>query len=181
MLKHTLRGITAAAGATVLAVAMAAPASAATRYFADEPGDTGGAGDITVVKVANSSEGNTRIGVRAQVGEFSPGDSFTVWFDTRRSDRGPEYKVDLVANSDAFGLARVETFRSRGTAVRCSGLRVTADALTAREIAISVPRSCMGSPRKVRVSLKAQYLDADGAATVDWAPAQRTFFGSVSR
>lgn len=181
MIKHTLRGVTAAAGATLLTLALAAPASAATRYFADEPGDTGGAGDITVVKVANSSAGNTRIGVRAQVGEFSPGDSFTAWFDTRRSDRGPEYKVEAIANSDAFGLARVETFRSRGTPVTCSGLRVTADALTAREIAISVPRSCMGSPRTVRVALKAQYVDADGETTVDWAPAKRKFFGSVSR
>lgn len=181
MFKHLLRGAGVAAAASALAAAVAVPAHADTEYFDDRTGDTGWAGDIGVVKVANSSAGNTRIGVRAWVGEFSPGDLFTVWFDTNRHDPGPEYKVAMYADSDGFALRRLDVFGERGRIVPCAGLRASADSAGLEEISVAVPRSCMGSPQAVRVSLRARYLDPHGAEITDWAPAERSFYGPVTR
>lgn len=181
MIKQALRGAGVAAASALAVAAVAVPAHADTRYFADRVGDTGWAGDISKVKVANSSAGNTRIGVRAQVGEYDPGDLFTFWFDTNRNNPGPEYKVAAYANSDGPQLQRLEAFGERGRAVPCRGLRATADAFGPEEVSVAVPRSCMGSPRAVGVSLRARYHDDHGQEIVDWAPSERRFYAAVTR
>jgi hypothetical protein len=174
---RVVRG-SAVVGVTVLAsLALLQPASADTRRFSDPNGDTGLPADITTVRVTNGSE---RVKVKARPGRVEFEDFFTYWLDTRPKNPGPEYRVDVVPNSDAFGLTRVDAFGEQGTPVPCDGLRATADNSNPEWISISVPRSCLENPGKVRVAVKARYTDGD-TSVVDWAPAKRKFFGWVAR
>jgi hypothetical protein len=168
--------------AAVLGVALVAslsalqPANAETRRFRDQAGDTGLSADITTVRVSN---GPDLVEVAIRPGRVEFGDHFTFWLDTRPKNPGPEYKVGVLPNSDAFGMTRVGAFGQRGTPVPCDDLRATADHFAPAWVSISVPRSCLGDPGKVRVAVKARYVDGD-AGIVDWAPARRTFFGWVA-
>lgn len=175
-----LRGAAAAAASLLTTVAVALPAHADTRTFTDRAGDTGTGADITSVKVANGSGGGHRIAVRADVGQLGFEDFFTFWFDTASLDAGPEYKVVVYPNSDGIQLRVLDEFGDKGRAVRCDGLRARADAFGPDEVSVSVPRSCMGYPGNVRVSLRGRYVD-DGHRVTDWAPAERKFFAWVPR
>lgn len=163
--------------AMLASLAVLAPAHAETRTFDDRTGDTGVQADITTVRVSN---GPKRVKVQVAPGRVLGGDSFTFWLDTQPKNAGPEYKIGVVANSDAFGLVRVGGFGQRGTPVACDGLRATADQFAPERVAVSVPRSCLGKPGKVRVAVRARYHE-DGPDVVDWAPAKRKFFGWVAR
>jgi hypothetical protein len=151
------------------------PAYGDTRRFTDRAGDTGLPADITAVRVSNGAE---RIEVAIRPGRVEFEDQFTFWLDTRPENAGPEYKVGVLPNSEAFGLLRVGAFSDQGRPLRCDGLRATADHFTPEWVSISVPRSCLRHPAKVRVAAKARYTDGD-TAVVDWAPARRKFFGWV--
>jgi hypothetical protein len=153
------------------------PAQADTRRFADRAGDTGLPADLTTVRVSNGAE---QITVAARPGRVEFGDRFSYWLDTRPRNRGPEYEVRVTPNSDDFGLLRVGAFGEQSTPVTCDGLRATADHLAPEWVTITVPRSCVRHPGKVRVAVQARYADGDGTV-VDWAPKKRTFFGWVAR
>ena len=164
----------AVVGVTVMAsVTLLPPASAEIRRFSDPNGDTGLASDLTTVKVINGSE---LVEVKARPGRVEFGDFFTYWLDTRPKNAGPEYRIDVVPNSDAFGITRVDAFGRQGIPVPCGGLRARADHFAPEWISISVPRSCLENPGRVRVAVKARYT-ADETSVVDWAPAKRKFFG----
>jgi hypothetical protein len=165
-------GVTVMASLTVLQ-----PAHADTRRFSDRAGDTSLPADITTVRVSNGAE---RLTIAIRPGRVELGDDFTFWLDTRAKNPGPEYKVGVVPNSDAFGLVRVDAFGERGTPVPCEGLRATADAFTPEWVSTSVPRSCLHDFGRVRVAVKARYANGD-TSVVDWAPAKRKFFGWVAR
>ena len=179
MSTHLVRGAAMAAASVLTTLAVALPAHADSRVFADRAGDTGNAADITTVKVANGSGDGHRVAVRADVGQLRIGDYYTFWFDTVSSNPGPEYKVVVYPNSDGIGLQRLNEFGEQGTAVRCDGLRATADAFAEDVVRVSVPRSCMNYPGAVRVSLRARFLD-DGHRIVDWARAERQCFSWVA-
>jgi hypothetical protein len=77
---------------------------------------------------------------------------------------------------------KVANFDSPGIKIKCDGLRVLADASDGDETPyakIIVPRSCMGTPSKVRVSVVGFY-DED-PDIVDWAPGERRFYPWVNR
>ncbi|HWJ52548.1 MAG TPA: hypothetical protein VNT24_04130, partial [Propionibacteriaceae bacterium] len=69
---------------------------------------------------------------------------------------------------------------SPGIKIKCDGLRVQADAGNedAPFAKIIVPRSCLGTPSKVRVSVVGIYEDPD---IVDWAPGEERFYPWVNR
>ena len=180
MSRPVLRAAAVAGAAVITSVAFSLPASADTRTFQDARGDTGTPADITAVKVANGSGGGHRVAVRAEVGQLGIEDFFTFWLDTRPSDAGPEYKVVVYPNSDGIQLRRLDDFGEAGTAVPCDRLRARADAFGPDVVSISVPRSCMGNPGRIRVSVRGRYVD-DGHQVRDWAPAERSFFGWVNR
>jgi len=180
MSTHLRRGAAVGAASLLTTVAVALPAQADTRTFTDRAGDTGTGADITWVKVANGSGGGHRIAVRAEIGQLGIEDFFTFWFDTASLDAGPEYKVVVYPNSDGIQLRVLDEFGEKGRGVRCEGLRARADAFGPDEVSVSVPRSCMGYPGKVRVSLRGRYVD-DGHQVRDWAPAERKFFDWVQR
>jgi ribosomal protein S28E/S33 len=171
------RGIALAAASVLLSLTALSPAHADTTIFRDRLGDTGVRGDITTVRVKH---GAYRVTVAVSPGRVKIGDFFRFWLDTRAGNAGPEYKVEVYPNSDGIGLMRVDAFGQTGVRVRCDGLRATADIYAPAEVSISVPRSCLGTPRKVRVSVRGEYAYR-GPNVVDWAPARRTFFAWVPR
>lgn len=174
-----LRGAAVAAASILTSVAVALPAQADTRTFSDRAGDTGTSADITTVKVANGSGGGARIAVRADVGQLTIFDFYTFWFDTAPLDAGPEYKVVVNPDSDGLQLRVLDEFGEKGRVVACQGLRAHADTDGPAEVSVSVPRSCLGDPGKVRVSLRGRYVN-DGHQVTDWAPAKRKFFRWVN-
>lgn len=171
------RGATVAGVTLLAALITLPPASADIRRFTDRAGDTGLPADITTVRVDNGAE---LVTVRVRPGRVEFDDQFTFWLDTRPRNPGPEYRVGVQPNSDAFGMTRVDTFADQGTPVRCDELRATADHFSPGWVSISVPRSCLRNPGKVRVAVRARYTDG-ATSVVDWAPARRTFFGWVAR
>lgn len=171
VLSRVLRGTAAVVAIGVSAAAFAVqPASAQTKTFND------GGGYVTTVKVKHTSSAVT---VDAKVGVVTLGGDFTFWLDTNPYDAGPEYKVEVYPNSDGIALYRVDTFSSSGTRKHCDVL-ARADAFGDDHVLVKVPTSCLGHPRKVRVSLRA-YYDVPGPNVVDWAPGTKAFFGWVYR
>ena len=77
-------------------------------------------------------------------------------------------------------MSRVERFSDAGDTVPCPGLRFEADPLGPDEVAISVPRTCVGKPGAIRAAMRATFEDrVDNARDV--APAEHAFFGKVKR
>ena len=99
---------------------------------------------------------------------------YEFWLDTNSSDPGPEYRVDVIPNSEVIPLLKVANFASGGIKQpSCRGLRVQADASDGDETPfakIIVPRSCMGTPSQVRVSVVGFY---ENPRVTDWAPGDR--------
>jgi hypothetical protein len=164
----------AAVAGTLALLAFAAtltPAHADVVAFRDK------GGHLTTVKVSHS---NHRVAVKAHVGKMDIGDYFTVWLDTDSDNPGPEYKTEVYPNSDGLSVLRVGNFGDDGRRMRCDGFRAAADVSGPRTVKISVPRSCIGDPDRVRVSVRAHY-DVAGPNLVDWGPTTRAFFGWVWR
>lgn len=173
-----IRRILLAGSAVVLALtALAGPASADKSHFADRRGDNDRL-DITGIAVLHSK---TKVVVGAGVRGLEGGDRLSVWYDTLRRNPGPEYKLEVIANSDAIGLRRVAGWRAGGSRrwVRCRGLRAHADGFGPDRVRTSLPRTCLHNPRRVRVAVGMQPGHAGGGQ--DWAPGRRQLFDWVKR
>lgn len=158
-------------GAALLATTTGlAPAQADTRTFRDQ------GAHLTTVEVIHGAQ----VEVKASVGPYRIGSYFTFWLDTRASNAGPEYKMEVYPNSDGLAVLRVGNFSDKGRAVRCPGFRATADVFGPEVVTITVPRSCIGNPSRVRVAVRA-YYDVPGPNVIDWGPGLRQFFGWVHR
>ncbi len=171
MLKRTARAAAVAAACLTATAALAPAAAADTRTFTDK------GGHLTTVQVAHTK---SKVRVVADVGPMDIGDYFTFWLDTDAGNKGPEYKAEVWPNSDGIALVRVGSFSSKGTRVRCDGFRATADVWGPEEVTITVPRSCIGKPARVRVAVRA-YYEVKGPDVIDWGPATKKFFGWVAR
>lgn len=178
------RAGTAVALAMLLPIALvgieSTPAVAAAARFTDPRGDAGGAPDITRVIVRNSvPTAPMRVTV---VVRYVPDENVVVqhevFYDTDASDPGPEYHFHVVPNSEDASLYRwVGGWGGHdGAKVSCAGLRVSADAYAGTPTRVSAPRTCLDSPRRVRVA--AQAIDgypptvgsSPAAQDSDWAP-----------
>lgn len=170
-MSRTFRRTAAVATATLLTSAAFIPtASADVEVFPD----TGG--HITSVRV---SHGSSNVAVTARDAEMEFTTYYRFWLDTDPKDPGPEYKTEVYPNSDGMALQKVENFSSEGTNVRCGGYRAIADAYGPEYAKIIVPRSCLGNPSKVRVSVTGFY--DENPDVVDWAPGTRKFTPWVYR
>ena len=133
--------------------------------------------NITKVKVKHSKK---NVKVTTTTGVIRPGTYLTVYLDTDPSNPGPEYRNDLVPASELSPLMRIEKFGQDGTAVPCDGLRGRGDVYGPKTVSVTVPRSCLGYPAKVRVSVRG-YFDVKGPNVVDWAPGFKELTGWVRR
>ena len=163
------RATAVAASALLASAAFALPAHADVRTFPDR------GGHITGIKV---SHGPVRIAVKAFDADMTFETVYSFWLDTDPSDPGPEYKTKVFPNSDGIFLARVDQISDAGTRIDCNGYRAQADAGGADFVKISVPRSCVGTPDSVRVSVRARYA-VPGPNIIDWAPGTKRFTGAV--
>lgn len=171
MAKMSTRVAAITAGAALSFAAAMAPAQADTKSFSDPKPH------ITKVTVKH---GSTNVKITTKTGKYRIGSYFIVYLDTDPSNKGPEYRNDIYPNSEVAPLKRVEKFGDQGRTVRCDGLRASADAYGSKKVTLTVPRSCLGDPRKVRVSVRG-YFDVKGPNVIDWAPGKKKFTGWVRR
>ena len=171
-MSRILRRAVAVAAAALLPAAALAPAAHADIATFPDVGSY-----ITSVRV---SHGPSTIGVTAFDAEMEFTTRYQFWLDTNPSDPGPEYRVDVFPNSEIVPLLKVANFNSPGIKQPfCTGLRVQADAGGDDEFAkIIVPRSCMGTPSRVRVSVVGFYQTPK---VTDWAPGEQRFYPWVNR
>ena len=176
MIRSLLRaGVVAASAALVLT---AAPAQAVTYDHDDATGDVRGAtlfddgglsrqqqekaADITQLRVRH---GRHRLIMRLETVKLTRrsgqviGPSFLIKTPTRR------YSADLQAATFAGQTEReAMLIRPRGGLVRCPGLFTDFD-FTGNVSMISVPRSCIGDPRRVTLKAVMVKIRADGEIT----------------
>jgi hypothetical protein len=172
MPRNLRRAISVAASTLLAGFALAPFAQADIMTFPDV------GGHITSVRV---SHGPATVGVTAYDKEMEFTTRYEFWLDTNPNDPGAEYRVDVIPNAEVLPLMKVANFDSPGIQTKCDGLRVQADASDGDETPfakIIVPRSCMGTPSKVRVSVVGFYEDPD---IVDWAPGEERFYPWVNR
>lgn len=178
---HRFRWVAAMSAATLATGLAASSASAQTRWFADAQGEVKASIDLHKVQVVNGSAVVPGIKVVLVQRTLLAGDGGDVWYDTDASNPGPEYRASWVANSDILGLSKVDSFAGRGTAVRCDGLRIRAAQDDAGDFSrVYVPRSCLGKPDDVRVSVRTSRHTSSGLV-VDWGPKARAFYPAVAR
>ena len=172
-----VRGAVAASALALVSCIPTASAEAATQTFHDARRSNGG-NDVTTVGVTNGAK---QVTVTVDVGDIDLEDVFVLWLDTVPDNAGPEYRFAMLPNSDYLDFRRVQDFDSAGAAVECRALGGSADAYSADPVVqFRVPRSCLGSPGKVRVSVLARYVVGNGY-DYDWGPGKQRFFGWVAR
>ena len=176
------RSTAVAVGVVAASLVPSTSYGASARWFTDARGDVPSSIDIQRVQVVNGSPGDPAVRVVVQVARLRAGDEVMVWLDTDRSHAGPEYLAGGIANSDALGLGTIRSWESRAVPVTCPGFRMRADQFAVGERAgVRIPRSCLGNPDAVRVSVRTS-RQRPGAPTVrDFAPARHRFYCWVPR
>lgn len=158
-------------GAATCLAATSITAGADTRSWKDPKPN------LTKVTVKHSGD---TIKITTRTGAVRPGTYLTIYLDTDPDDPGPEYRTDLIPASELMPLMRVEKFGQHGTATSCDGLRGRADVYGPTTMSLTVPRSCVGNPAKVRVAVRG-YFDVKGPNVIDWLQGKKTFTGWVRR
>ena len=169
-----LRG--AAAGVVALfTVLLTAPsASADIRTFPDV------GAHITSVRV---SHGPRAISITALDDDITRDSYYKFWIDTNSGNPGPEYKAELYPDSEVLHLSRVANFASSGIKFNCRRFEGYAETHHESYVVVIVPRSCIGTPPRVRVAVVGYYNeDSDAAIDLrDWAPGTERFYPWVDR
>ena len=170
MSRSLLRAAAAGAAALLAGLVTAPSAQADIQTFSDV------GGHITAVRV---SHGPRTVGITAYDTEMAIGTYYRFWIDTNPDDPGPEYKSDVYADSDGLYLMKVANFASSGIKFRCAGLDAIADTDGPEYAKITIPRSCIGTPSRVRVAVVGFY--DENPDVVDWAPGEERFYPWVNR
>ncbi|WP_205472860.1 hypothetical protein [Nocardioides sp. SYSU D00038] len=180
----------ALAAATTLALLAPAGASAETEVVTDPRGDSYSGADYEPGPPSSSDWGDiTRVVLEHTRQRFSvvvrlnpatyPPDLYEARLDTRPGRPGPELQVFFGVDAYDDDLPPYVTlYRMNGiTEIRCKGARSKALGSAGGKAGhrISIPRSCLGNPRKVRVKLTSGqehgYDDhAPGRAKPRWSP-----------
>ena len=174
-MSRILRRASAVAAATLIPAACLLPTASADIATFPDVGS-----HITSVRV---SHGPKTVGVTAFDDEQTFGSLYRFWLDTDPNDPGPEYKTEIQPDSDGFFLQRVANFASPGVKVACPGFRAEASPDGPIPAKIIVPRSCLGTPSKVRVAVVAYYNEDrdDAIEVIDWAPGKERLYPWVDR
>lgn len=163
--------------ATILAIsALALPANA-DRLIINDPRDTGTRSDVTRVVIAhkfNAAGRAGRVKVRARVGTLSVEDhhpdQLQIWINTKGSP-APDYYATFRPNSGYDSVLRVNGWKTRGKRA-CDHWTARAQYGTNQTVMASIPRKCLGNPRRVQVAFRALFR-FNGGKVVDWAPARK--------
>ena len=170
MLRHLRRAAAVGVTALLASLALAPSARADIQTFPDV------GAHITAVRV---SHGPATVGVTAHDSQMVIGTYYHFWLDTNSADPGPEYKVPVYADSDGLFLMKVANFSSSGIKSNCAGIDAIADADGPEYAKLIVPRSCIGTPGRIRVAVVGYY--DENPDVVDWAPGEERFYPWVNR
>ena len=171
-------GAKIAAAVLVMALALAMPAAADVRRFADAANDASTSVDIRSVRVDNSTTARDQVIVVVRQVNVRLGDAIEIFLDTRPGDPGPEYSIGGATASE-YLLQHREHWKGHGRVVpfRCGySLRINAETDRSRAV---IQRSCLRHPGKVRVAIRA--VRGFPSTSRDWAPARRTWSRWVRR
>jgi len=169
-----LRRAAAVVAAALVPAAILVPTAHADIAEFPDPG-----AHITKLRVVH---GPATVGVTAFDADMEFTTYYRFWLDTDPNDPGPEFKTEIYPDSDGFYLQKVANFASPGIKTGCS-FRAEASPDGPIYAKITVPRSCLGHPSKVRVAVVGYYQEDDDAAmdVVDWAPGTERFYAWVNR
>lgn len=156
----------------VLALTTAAPAGAAVGVVKDPAGDAKTSfksGDITKVRVKHAPKALRLVVFHAEKSGLADVYRFNV--DTSPKSAGPEWVIGTGTEVEQWRVFRADGWTGvKGKAVCTDANDIAWDAQRMRLV---VPRSCLGSPDRVRVNLVTAN-DYPGTP-VDHAPAKRRF------
>ncbi len=185
------RTVAGAAAVSALSItALAGPAMAASSVSDDARGDMSQGADIRKVRVVNG-EDTLKIAVvhRDLVRSFRSGSSLSVFLDTDRSRKGPEYVFTggTFEGSD-YALLEADGFQvknNRQVPLHGGSYLMRVDYV--KDVArISIDQVVLGSPAAVRVEVKtgAELLpegSTTGTNEIDWLGTPKSFTPWVAR
>ncbi len=185
------RRVAGAAAVSALGITvLATPAMAATSVFTDARGDMSQGADIRKVRVVNGEE-RLRIKVvhRDLVRSFRSGSSISVFLDTDRARKGPEYVFTGGTFEGAdYALLKAKGFQAAGTRqVPLHGGTYVMRLDYVKDVArIDIDQVVIGTPDAVRVEVKtgAELVPEGSAAPsteVDWLGTPNSFTPWVER
>ena len=168
MKRPILGGLAAAALATTLL----APPAHAEYYSIDDPADA--SGSLTDMYGLNVRHGSAMVSAAVTFADLrrSSVAGISVFYDTVKSRRGPEYVLSSgLGDGTDYVLTKAWRWKGRGEPIDCDyEARVKWGVDRFRGL---VSRECLGDPAQVRVSVKMGDV-ADGShRIVDWVPARR--------
>lgn len=163
--------------AAALPLLAAAPASA-EQFGIDDPSESTHGSDLLALQVRNDAENVDVTTMHADLRRApATGSAGTIYVDTDRDDRGPEYVFvgGFYAGTD-YQLLETEGFgrAAWGDPVENGDyiMRVSYDKDRVR---IRMSRAALGNPGDVRVAVRISGTRAGGGSVVDWAGKPRSF------
>ena len=176
---------TAALSAAALALLVAAPAHA-EQYGVDDPQDTWHGSDIRALQVHNGEQDLTITTTHDNlVRRAASGSALTIYLDTDRDHRGPEYVFAaglfdgtdyLLSETDGFGPKKWGDAVENGDYILHIGYRKD-------RARVKISQPAIGSPDEVRVAVRASGTRTDGTShgLVDWVGKPRKFSPWIAR
>lgn len=181
-----VRSVVVAAATVAMTASVAAPAGADAAKFKDKHGDLEGGMDIHAARVDNNgrwiSVTSTHRNLRS--GPKAPNGSVSVYIDTVRRRKGPEFAMSGPVGFDGdFAIMRMRRWKQVGDPLGCR-LRFHVNEGRDR-VRFAVPRRCLDRAYdhrvgRIRVSIRAWQDRRHGQPRSDWAPKRRHFYRAVA-
>ena len=171
MFRSITRGLGIVAATMLAAGAVAGPAAADVRTFADAKGDVAGGADIWRVTVTHALRVRVAIKMDDIVTDFTSDAGATVYVDTDPATPGPDFLLGtpLFEGSD-YAMFRTDGWKPVGQPLTCfHRVQLDFDKDVARVV---FGRGCLGGPDAVRVAVKTASGQPDGIAR-DWLVGRR--------
>jgi hypothetical protein len=172
-MKRTIkRSVLGGIAAATMATTLLAPPAQAEYYSIDDPDDA--SASLTDIYGLNARHGTEVVTAAVTFADLRRDSAagLSVFFDTDRSRRGPEYVLNSgLGDGTDYALTRARRWKGRGEPIDCDyEARVKWGMDRFRAL---VARECLGGPGRVRVSVRMADTSVGGRPVVDWAPARR--------
>lgn len=182
-MRKTITGA-AVLSAAALSLGLVAPANAAL-YGVDDPEDTFHGSDLRAVQVRDAEHKlvvtTTHDNLRR---DPSTGSAGSVYLDTDRRNRGPEYVfVGGYFGGTDYALLHTDGFGHKKWGKAVNGRYLMTIDYKADTVRMAMSRKAVGNPGKVRVAVRVSGTRTDGTSKglVDWLGEPRSFTPWVAR
>lgn len=167
-----MRSLIGGVAAAALATTLLAPPAHAEYYSIEDPADAKASpSDIYGMRVRHGAE-QVNVAVNFADLRRSSSAGISVYFDTVKSRRGPEYVLSSgLGDGTDYVLTKAFRWRGRGAPVECDyEARVKWGVERFRAL---VSRECFGTPDEVRASVKMGDVVDASHRVIDWVPERR--------